>query len=194
MVRMEVDADRPLQIIVYDREHPSQPRGDVIGTFQLNGDFRLEHLGWALLAEDNAEYPPNRYLERREWTSVWGGQSAAVDIIIEVMNNPYVAATIGWLASAGVSAATQRVMSRIRSEPITEEKAIHHARQLILQSGDLAADDLRVVGGGIYPRGARWVVLETPTARVRVGVALASKGGTSIATESWEARDIPPSS
>ncbi|WP_029258951.1 MULTISPECIES: hypothetical protein [unclassified Microbacterium] len=183
----EVEADGPLRITVNAREAQSEPLGPVIGQFQLNGDFRMEHLLWALLAEDDAEYLPYHVIERREFSMSWGAQTAGIDILIEVMNNPYVAASIGALAKEGLGAATRRVMERIRSAPLTEDQAIRHATQwLVMSSFDMSADDLTVVGGGVHPKGARWVDLESQTARYRVGVALTKKGGVSVATESWE--------
>lgn len=182
----EVQPDRPLRITVHAREAQSLPLGPVIGQFQLNGDFRLDHLLWALLVPDGAEYPPYHVIERREFSMSWGAQTAGIDILIEVMNNPYVAATIGALAKEGLEAATRHVISLIRSAPITEEQAIHHATQWLVMSHDMTADDLTVVGAGVHPKGARWVDLETQTARYRVGVALTDKGGVSVATESWE--------
>ncbi|OZD37429.1 hypothetical protein CH252_32950 [Rhodococcus sp. 06-1477-1B] len=180
--------DREPAVKVYARESLDQPLGPLIGEFPISGDIRLEHLRWALLAEDDADYLPNHVIERREWSSSWGASTEGIDFIVEVMNNPYVSGLITGLAASGVGA-TRRLLMRMRSAPITEEQAIHHAKQWIVLSTQATADDVRVVGSGVYPKGARWVDVETPTARYRVGVALTNSGLASVLTESWERLD-----
>lgn len=86
----------------------------------------------------------------------------------------------------GVLQTTQWVMAHIRSAAITEDQAIHHARQWIAMSGGTNANDLTVVSLGARPKGARWVDLESEGLRYRVGVALTSRGGVSVGTESRE--------
>jgi hypothetical protein len=163
------------------------PEGPVIGEVAISGDFQFEHLIWALLAEDDAEYPPYHSIEERERSTSWGGFSEGVEIVIEVMNNPYISNLITSLGTLGFMEASKRIMDRVRSAPISEETAIHHARQWIAQADDVDAADIAVVGSGMHPKGARWVDLQTDSRRVRVGVALTSRGGVSVATESWEA-------
>lgn len=182
---MDVEADRAPRVQVYSREHPSLPLGPMIGEFDVNGDIRFEHLQWALLADDDDEYLPYFVIERREWSMSWGGQSSGVDVVIEVMNSPYISYVITSLATAGAMTAT-RLMARIRSEPISEDVASHHAKQWIIRSGGVSAADLRIIGSGLHPKGARWVDLATDQVRYRVGVALTPRGGVSVATESWE--------
>lgn len=158
----------------------------MIGEIAVNGDFQFEHLVWALLAEEDAEYPPYHRIEQRERSTSWGGFAEGIEIIIEVTNNPYITNVITGLLGYGAASTTRRVMERIRSAPISEATAIHHATQWITQSGDVDAADLTVVGSGTHPKGARWVDLQTDSMRWRVSVALTSRGGVSVGTESWE--------
>jgi hypothetical protein len=183
---VEVDYDRPLRVKVYNRTSPDGDAGPLIGQIQLEGDFRLEHLEWALLGDEDDEYLPYHDIERREWIRSFGAGGTGVDIIIEVMSNPYVQGVVGGLVTEGALKTTQWVMAHIRSAAITEDQAIHHARQWVAMSGGTNANDLTVVGSGVHPKGARWVDLESEHVRYRVGVALTSRGGFSVGTESWE--------
>ena len=176
-----------MRIQVFDRSHPSMPRGEAIGQIYVTGDFQFEHLAWALAADDE-EYPPYHYIEQKEWTSSWGAFSEGADIIIDVMNNPYISHLVTYLAGAGAMA-TARLMDRIRSSPLSEERATHHAKLWIAQSTETDVAHLTVVAAGTHSRGARWVDLQTDTMRWRVGVALTTRGAVSVAVESWELRN-----
>lgn len=172
---------------IYAESHPAEtPFSEYIAEISIPNGFEIDHIVWALLKDENREYLPYYSVKKTESEGSWGGSWENVEIILAIQNDPWVKELVLFVAGLIADKGIQKLLERIPSEEVSENKAAHHAKTTLAINLDAPIETFAVVGSGKYPRGARWVEIKDEDRVYKVVVALTRGKGTSVIIEEWK--------